>query len=72
MAAATSLAACARASASGLHTGRLAVRAAALPADGRSDGAASYKELGTSASRSFKRIPWSMRKKTSKFVVASH
>ncbi|CAD6272278.1 unnamed protein product [Miscanthus lutarioriparius] len=47
MAADTSPAACARASASGLHTGRLAVRAAALPADGRGgDGAASYKKLG--------------------------
>ncbi|CAN6342237.1 unnamed protein product [Urochloa humidicola] len=47
MAAAASPAACARASASGPRAGaRLAVRTAALPADGRGDGASSYKELG--------------------------
>nr|CAB3465421.1 unnamed protein product [Digitaria exilis] len=48
MAAAASPAACARPSASGPRAAgaRLAVRAAALPADGRGDGAASYKELG--------------------------
>lgn len=46
MVAVTSPAACARASASGPRAGRLALRAAALPADGRGDGAASYKELG--------------------------
>ncbi|KAJ1262636.1 hypothetical protein BS78_09G124000 [Paspalum vaginatum] len=46
MAAAPSPAACARASASAIRAGRLSVRAASLPADGRGDGAASYKELG--------------------------
>ncbi|KAF8719946.1 hypothetical protein HU200_024712 [Digitaria exilis] len=48
MAAAASPAACARPSASGPRAAgaRLAVRTAALPADGRGDGAASYKELG--------------------------
>ncbi|TVU19140.1 hypothetical protein EJB05_35275, partial [Eragrostis curvula] len=45
-AAAASPAACARASASAPRVGRLAVRAAALQADGRGDGAAVYKELG--------------------------
>lgn len=39
----------ARASASGTRVGRLAVRVAALPSDGRGDGAAVYKELGKSA-----------------------
>ncbi|XP_062231262.1 peptide chain release factor PrfB3, chloroplastic-like isoform X2 [Phragmites australis] len=46
MAAAASPAVCARASASGSRAGRLAIRAAALPVDGRGDGAAAYKELG--------------------------
>ncbi|KAL6610108.1 hypothetical protein ACP70R_040077 [Stipagrostis hirtigluma subsp. patula] len=46
MAAAASPATCARASASVPRAGRLAVRVAALPADGRGDGAAAYKELG--------------------------
>ena len=68
----SSPAACARASASGLRTARLAVRAAALPADGRGgDGAASYKKLGTSATRSFMRIPGRLRKKSLKFVMPS-
>jgi hypothetical protein len=72
MAADTSPATCARASASGLRTGRLAVRAAALPADGRGgDGAASYKKLGTSATRSFMRILGRMRKKPLNFVMPS-
>ncbi|KAK3135738.1 hypothetical protein QOZ80_5BG0422810 [Eleusine coracana subsp. coracana] len=39
-------AASARASASGPRVSRLAVRAAAVPSDGRGDGAAVYKELG--------------------------